>query len=170
MKNIISQITLVAALFSTYSACANSYLYETTVNTSFNAISNYFKQTEPTFKFDDTVDLTIKSDTGVNNFSINDGGNVTLKSFVVDATGRTYMSISDNTTFKVVGAFSITTKQIWGSSFYNGNWEFGSIYSQDGTEPNGGIALGNADSGAMRSLKVSGNVTISRWKNPDGKL
>ena len=154
---------------------ANSYEYTTDADAfSFSDVQSTIRTeySEPDFAFDDTVDLTINSNSQQQQLSLSGISGISLKSLTVNATSRIRMEANDNTTVKIGELIWNQATQQWGSRLIGGNWEFGSVnIIQDGTAANAGFCFGEATTGALQSLKISGNLTgkISQFrvgKNP----
>lgn len=154
---------------------ANSYEYTTDANAfSFSDVQSAIRTeySEPDFTFDDTVNLTINSNSQQEQLSLSGASGISLNSLTVNATSRIRMAASDNTTVRIGELIWTQATQQWGSRILGGNWEFGNVnIIQDGTDTNAGFCFGEATTGALQSLKISGNLTgkISQFrvgKNP----
>lgn len=83
---------------------ANSYEYTTDANAfSFSDVQSAIRTeySEPDFTFNDTVDLTINSNSPEEQLALSGASGISLNSLTVNATSRIRMVADDNTTVRI---------------------------------------------------------------------
>lgn len=168
--NTTKGISVISAALLAGAAFAEEYVYTTDLaSVTFDEIraqiaSDY---SMPDFEFDDTVDLKFVSTASLSQANLVGAGGLTLGKFSVESFSRIRIDAANGTSVKI-GTFEWNqSAQQWGSRIIGGNWEFGNInIIQDGTDPSAGFCFGEATTGIVQSLKVSGNITgrISQFR------